>query len=128
MRKISDLLDDFSIDSIRKFFNNSPKYLEYIGYEISPKSKFENIQIFEKNYCQKYFGNLKEEFVMSIKREFFVKAYLTENSQKRKLFKESLVYEGRYHLRNIGNEEVEALPNYPFFNMGNVIWNLCKSE
>lgn len=128
MRKITELINDFSINSIREIFIDSPKELEKFGYLISPKSKFESIQIFEKNYSQKFIGNLQKNFILSIKRDFFVRAYLTENSQKTELFKEKIVYEGRYHLRNVGNGEVEPLPTTYNPEMENVAWNLCSPE
>lgn len=128
MRKIIDLLEDYSLNSIREIFIKYPKELEKFGYKISPKSKFEDIQIFEKNHSQKYWGNFKREFILITKREILVIAKLTENSQKTKLFKENLIYEGRHHLRNVGNGEVEPIPSSQLAGLQNINWNLCKPE
>lgn len=128
MRNVNNLLADFYIGNIKKNLLLSPNELEQFGYNISGNDKLENLEIRDVVSNVKYLGNLERYFILGIRRKFSVKAVIIKETGTKKLFKEELVYEGRWHLRNDGNGEVEALITHPFPEYENVIWNLCKPD
>lgn len=128
MKKLVDLSEVFTLKSIQEEFVKNPKMVEYFGYLIAENSIITNIQLQEIEYQQKYSGDLKDIFYLIIMRIFFAKISIQEKSGKEGLFEETLVLKGKYHLRNIGNGEVEILTSSPYSKFGNAIRNLYKYE
>jgi hypothetical protein len=128
MRKINDLIADFSVKNIEKNLKLSPKELGQFEYDISGNNKIKNLEITDIEYKLKYIGDLKSNFILGIKRRFAAWATIVNETGTTTQFKEELVYEGRWHLRNDRNGEAEVLGTHPFSEYENVIWNLCKPE
>lgn len=126
MKKLASLLDDFSLKSIERDFKNNLKIVEDFGHLIAEESILSTILLQELDYQVRYRGNINDIFFLSIKRIFLTKMTITEGSGKESLFEGKLALKGKYHLKNIGNGEVEILSSSPYSKFGNTIRKFSK--
>jgi len=128
MKKLTDLLEDFTIKSIEEEFHANLKLVEDFGHLVAENSFPKSIQLKEIAYELKYRGNLKNVFLLSIRRIFFAKILIKEQSGQERIFKRKLALKGKYHLKNISNGEVEILTSSPYSKYGNTIRKFSKPE
>lgn len=128
MKKINDILEDYTLDSIKKDFQNNLKLVEDFGHLVAEKSIPSQIQLEGTDLQTKYRGNLQDRFHFSIRRFFRVQILIKEESFDEVLFERDLVLKGRYHLKNIGNGAVEILSSSPYSKFGNVIRKITKPD
>lgn len=108
---MNEYLKSFSTESIKETIRETPDELNEFGYNFDRKSTVDIIQFKNIQYDQKYSGDLNNYFHLIIKRKFYVKTIVKNESNKATLFKETLVCEGRAYFKNLGNGEVESYPD-----------------
>lgn len=119
MIRLNEYLKSFSTESIKETMVKTPYDLNKFGYNFDSNCKIDIIQFKPIQYDQKYIGDLSGYFRFSIKREFYIKAIVKNESKKEsKLFEETLVCEGRALLKNWGNGEVESYQDSVFQTVG----------
>lgn len=128
MKKLTDLLEDFTLKSIEEDFQANLKLVEDFGHLVAENSFPKSIQLKEIAYELNYRGNLKDVFLLSIRRIFFVKILIKEQSGQESMFERKLAFKGKYHLKNISNGEVEILSSSPYSKYGNTIRKFSKPE
>lgn len=128
MRQLVDLLEDFTLTSAEKDFKSKPKHVEDFGHLIAEESVVSGIELREIKYKLKYRGNLNNIFYLSIRRIFFAKILIKDESGTESLFEREIALKGKYHLKKIGNGEIEILSSSPYSKFGNTIRKLSKPE
>ena len=128
MKKLTDILDDYSLESIRNDFQNNLKLVENFGHLIAENSFPSSIHIEGTDFQVKYRGNLKGRFHLSILRFFRIKILIKEESLEEILFERDLVLKGRYHLKNIDEGFVEVLTSSPYSKFGNTVRKISKPQ
>lgn len=126
MKKLTNILEDYSLESIKKDFQHNLKLAENFGHLVAEDSFASQIEIEGVDFQIKYRGDLNERFHLSIRRFFRIKIRIKEESLEEVLFDRSLVLKGRYHLKNIRNGEVEILTSSPYSKFSNTIRKIVK--
>jgi len=121
MKKLTDILEDFTLESVENDFRINLKLVEDFGHLVAEKSVLSDIQLQEIDYQLKYRGSLNDIFYLSIGRIFLVKIQIKDESGQESLFERKLALKGIYHLKNAGNGEVEVLFSSPYSKFGNSI-------
>lgn len=128
MKRLVDLLEEYSLKSIESIFIKNPKTVEDFGFLIAENSTVSNIQLKETDFRQRFSGNISDVFFLVIRRAFLAEVEIEDNSGAKSVFNEDLVIKGKYHLKNIGNGAVEVLTSSPYSKFGNIIRKIYKPE
>lgn len=128
MKKLTDILDDYSLESVRNDFQNNLKLAENFGHLIAENSTASQINLDNSDFQVKYRGKINDRFHLSIRRFFHIQIHIKEEDSEDVLFERNLVLKGRYHLKNTGEGFVEILTSSPYSKFGNTIRKILQPE
>ncbi len=128
MKKLVEILEEYSLKSIETIFVRNPKIVEDFGFLIADNSTVSKIRLKETDFMQRFSGNISDVFFLVIRREFFAEVEIEEMSGEKSVFHEKLVIKGKYHLKNIGDGAVQILTSSPYSKSGNIIRKIYKPE
>ena len=128
MKRLEDILEDYSLESIQNDFQKNLKLVENFGHLIAENSFPAQIKLEGTDFRVKYSGDLKDRFLLSIRRYFRIRILIKEESLEEILFERDLVLQGRYHLKYLDQGRVEILTSSPYSKFGNIIRKISKPE
>ncbi len=111
MIDIKELIDQYSIDSIKKELLSNPFFGYDLGYSFGANVQIREIEVEEIESVKKYSGNLSGYFTLYLKTHFRANGRIIKQGEPSQLFDESFVFEGRYNLMNEKESFVEGKPS-----------------